>query len=805
MKQRRGAVILWLLGVAAAAVIVATAHYITDLSAFLPANPTPAQRLLVDQLRDGPASRLILAAIENGAPPARAHVAMRMAERLRGDPQFSSVEDGEPRLAEATQAFVFQNRYLLSDAVEADRFSAEGLESAIRHTIENLATSEGLMLKALVPRDPTGEMLNLADEFAQREGPHTDDGVWVSADHSRTVLVAQTTAAGSDTDGQERAISAIQAAFAAAAAAAGSGSGVDLKLRLSGPGVFAVAARTKIKTAATRLSIVSSLMVVGVLLVVYRSVPALVLGLLPVATGAVAGIAAVAVGFGAVHGVTLGFGITLIGEAVDYTIYFFMQSQQNPGGGTGGAPAAVGVWQRQLWPTVRLGMLTSVCGFASLLPSGFPGLAQLGLYSITGLLAAASVTRFVLPELIPRRFEIRDLAPVGRWIERRHRALRSRGPLVITLAALMIGALALGVLKQHQATLWNRDLADLSPVPPKDLRYDAMLRADLGAANVLDVVVIRGASLEAVLEGAEQAAGRLERLVQEGVIGQFDSPARYLPSHATQRRRREALPPRQTLETNLRRAAGPFNLQERALAPFLEDVEAARTGPLLTPQSLRGTSLAVGFDALVLHEADRWSAMLPLHAPAGGGEAGPSIDLARVQRALGAIPAEALVLDLKQETDALYASYLHEAIRLSEAGFALIAVLLLFALRSLRRVAGVLAPLVLAVLTVSAALALAGVRLNILHLVGMLLIVAVGSNYALFFDEARSREVLAPLTLASLALANLCTVIGFGLLSFSRVPVLEALGETVAPGALLALVFSAAMTAGAAPPQTADA
>jgi len=42
---------------------------------------------------------------------------------------------------------------------------------------------------------------------------------------------------------------------------------------------------------------------------------------------------------------------------------------------------------------------------------------------------------------------------------------------------------------------------------------------------------------------------------------------------------------------------------------------------------------------------------------------------------------------------------------------------------------------VLAVLVVAAALALFQVRLTILHLVGMLLIVAIGSNYALFFDS----------------------------------------------------------------------
>ena len=50
------------------------------------------------------------------------------------------------------------------------------------------------------------------------------------------------------------------------------------------------------------------------------------------------------------------------------------------------------------------------------------------------------------------------------------------------------------------------------------------------------------------------------------------------------------------------------------------------------------------------------------------------------------------------------------------------------------------------------------------------------------------------LTLASLVIANICTVMGFGLLSFSQVPVLVALGTTVAPGAFLALIFSAVLT-----------
>jgi len=88
------------------------------------------------------------------------------------------------------------------------------------------------------------------------------------------------------------------------------------------------------------------------------------------------------------------------------------------------------------------------------------------------------------------------------------------------------------------------------------------------------------------------------------------------------------------------------------------------------------------------------------------------------------------------------------------------------------------------------------VELTILHLVGLLLIVAVGSNYALFFDRQSMLQEgdSEALTLASLVIANASTVIGFGLLSFSRVPVLVALGTTVAPGAFLALLFSAALS-----------
>jgi predicted exporter len=323
-------------------------------------------------------------------------------------------------------------------------------------------------------------------------------------------------------------------------------------------------------------------------------------------------------------------------------------------------------------------------------------------------------------------------------------------------------------------------------------------------------VVVPGASLESVLRGAESAAQVLAPLVAQKVIGGFDSPANYLPSQSAQSARRASLPEPAVLRANLERAAAGLALDTGRLTPFLDDVEAARHAAPLRPEDLRGTSLAAGFDALILHVDGRWNALIPLRAadPSAAGTGAPDIDIERIRSAFAAASSGAWVLDMKRESDALYAAYLHEAIRLSLYGLAAIAVLLWVALRSPLRAARVLAPLLLSVLTVAAALALARRELTILHLVGMLLIVAVGSNYALFFDRSGGGEEeapsggTAPLTLASLGLANLCTVIGFGLLCFSGVPVLEALGTTVAPGTLLALVFAAALTraGGAGPP-----
>jgi predicted exporter len=777
---------LWLSVMVLAVVIVARAPYTADLSGFLPRAPNARQRMLVDQLRDGPASRLLLVAIEGSDVTVRAQLSMALARQLRGITAFSSVSNGESSNEERDRQFLFDHRYLLSEAVTPEHFTVDGLNSAIYETVALLASPAGLLAKPLLPRDPTGEFLQVLNQLDRTAQPHLLAGVWASLDGKRALLLAYIRAPGSDIDAEERAVQYIQSAFAKAQQSSGAPAAYAARLLVTGPPVFAVAARATIRQEAVRLSIVSIFLIVTLLLAVYRSLTVLLLGLLPVTSGALAGIAAVALGFGFVHGVTLAFGITLIGESVDYSIYLFVQSRRSPEGAMDNAQR-----ERLLWRTILLGVATSVCGFASLLPSGFPGLSQLGLYSIAGLIAAAAVTRFILPSLMPGNFRVRDLTPLGNMAAQilvRARAWRWLLGAVAVFAALS--------LYLQRDALWNRDLAALSPVAARAKALDVTLSADLGVPDVSDFVVVTDTDLQTVLRASEKVGAVLDALVSNRTIGGFDSPTRYLPSTATQAARRASLPEAEQLRVRLRAATASLGVRVERLEPFVQDVARARAEPPVMLPDLKGTSLEAGFDALMMRQHDKWSALLPLHAVQGAAPPASGA-MNQVRTAIErAAPGRALLLNLKSESDALYASYLSEALRLSGAGLAAIVVLLLLTLRSPARVASVVAPLLLAVLAVAAALVLGGRSLTILHLIGMLLIVAVGSNYALFFDrtEADQEAGIAPLTLASLLIANATSVVGFGVLAFSHVPVLAALGSTVAPGAFLALIFSAALS-----------
>jgi predicted exporter len=331
--------------------------------------------------------------------------------------------------------------------------------------------------------------------------------------------------------------------------------------------------------------------------------------------------------------------------------------------------------------------------------------------------------------------------------------------------------------------LWSGTLASLSPVSAREQALDRELRQAIGAPDVRYLVVVHAPDEQAALRASEQAALALRNAVAKGWLQGFDSPAAYLPSEAAQRERQAGLPPVETLRQNLQEAQKGLAFRANVFEPFVRDVAAARAMPLLDRASLQGTSLALRLDSLLVKRQSDWAAMLPLRG------------VSDVKAVAGAVagPSNAVLLDLRQEFDELYRGYLREAQINSLLGAAAIVALLFAALRSPRRVFDVLAPLAAAAVATCGLLVLGGHELSIFHLVGLLLVVAVGSNYSLFFDRVAPGQDRGRI-LVSLLFAAVTTVIGFGLLAFSAVPVLNAIGSTVGLGTAMALVFSAIMS-----------
>lgn len=753
--------------------VIGRTTFVSDLSAFMPRDPTGNQKLLLEQIQYGSVGRLILVGIEGGTIEERARASKAIASALRRDSAlFSGVQNGDQITEGRDQAYLFDNRYLLSPQIRAESFSAAGMRRSIRESIDALGDSAGLFLTRFFSRDPTGETLHVLSRFAAEARPRSREGVWTSRDGTIALLLIQARARGSNIEAQANAVHRIRQVFSENA-----GRGSGLRLLMSGTPVFAVAARSTIEGEIARLALASTVLVTCLLLTVYRSPALLLLSILPVAVGAVAGIAAVSIGFGNVHSLTLAFGTTLIGEAVDYSIYFFIQRFDNPGRSG----------EREFWRTIRLGVLTSIAGYSVLLFSGFPSLAQLGLYSISGLLVAALVARFALPTLMPERPAATKFDAVGIRFE--HGFARLRRHRWIAMAAAAAG---IAVIFSHSGDVWNRRLLALSPISKKDQRVDETLRTSLGVTDMRYVASFTAPTEDEALREAESADAVLQRAVTHGEIAGFMSPAFVLPSLAEQRRRQSAIPDRKAALANLREAIADLPVRLRDFGPFLHDLEAARTREPIRRADLHGTSFQLLADSLLVKLPHEVLVLLPLRARPGGG-----VDLEAINDRFRENDLRNVrVIDVLNETTGLFAGYLHEALSLIAIGAVVIVGLLLATLRSAARTLRIVAPLACAVVSVTAALVAIGVGLTIFHLIGLLLAVAIGSNYAIFFDNANKRRDDPGFyrTNVSIVVANLTAVASFGVLGFSRVPVLSAIGTTVGLGTFLALMYSAMVT-----------
>ncbi|RMH93181.1 hypothetical protein EBB59_06495 [Lysobacter pythonis] len=730
-----------------------------DLRKFMPTPVTAEQRLLMDELGEGPGSRLILVALSGADDQTLATQSTAMAGALSSDPQFLLVANGGAQSLDAIPGHLRPYRYLLSPTLDRQRLDADYLRRELDERIADLGSPAAGLLEPLIPADPTLETLKLAESWQPAGGPRRLHEVWFSRDGKRALLVAETRAPGFDPTGQAAAVNAIRAAFEAARGASRS------TMEMSGPGPISVVIGGRTAREASWIGTLDGIGLVLLLLIAYRSWRQPLFGILPLASAGIAGLAAVALLFDGMHGITVAFGFTLIGVVQDYPVHLF--SHQRPG---------VTPWQnaRAIWPTLATGVASTCIAYLTFLVSGVDGLKQLAAFTIAGLLAAALSTRFILPALIdpdPRDpADSRFIGALWRGIERVPR------PRAWMLAALAL--LSLAVMLFAPGPFWENDLSKLTPVPKELMLRDARLRGELGAPDVRYLIALDGQNAEEALRKSEALRPALDAMRETGAMAGYDMAARYLPSQATQRARQAKLPDAATLAATLREALANGDFQPDAFADFQRDVEAARQAGPLAPHDLAGTPLATSLAGLLREGGDRTRALISITGITDEGR------FLAAAHAAGVRP-----IDMKAASESLVAQYRVRVLWSLAAAALLLAATVWFALRDPHRSARVLLPMALTTLLVLALLRGFGIELNLFHLVALILAAGLGLDYALFFDHAGDgiRDQLR--TLHALIVCSLMTVLVFFLLALSSIPVLRAIGLPVTLGVLLNFIL----------------
>ncbi len=743
----------------------------TDLSFAFPQQPSPDLELLAERLQKGPSAALVLLALsaedsETASPETLVALSNRLARALDESGRFQFVANGNIRGPGPEVAALFDKRYLLNPPVAAEDFRAAALRTALERRLEELHTALGSATKRLLPVDPTGRLQEVLRFWQGAQGAPRPGGAWLSADRTAAFIMLRSAVPAYNLAAQQEAVGFIHETFASAKGEQA------LRMELAGPIVFATQSSQVIQAEMRWLTLLSALMVIALLFAAFRSIGLLLVVLLPLGFGVSAGIFAVLALFGEIHGITLAFGGILIGISVDYPIHLASHTTR-----VDGTRAAL----QSVWPTLRLGLLTTVAAFMSIALSSFPGLSQLGLFAVAGLVTAAIVTRWLLPLVLPGA-----AAPLP-W------ALGSKiaiGPgkvrlLRLALLALTLpAALAIGF---RDTALWETDLRKLSPIPVEAMAMDRRLRGQMGAADVRYLLVIREPSLEEALQHSETLAGDLQDLVASGMLGGFEMAARYLPSLKSQKRRRDALPSPPELARALTTATEGLPFRPGLFDPFLEAVARSKRGPALTPEDFQAAGLEWLIESLLFQQGTDWVALI---APQGLGDPQglASFVAARSDGVLS-------FLDLQRGSEALVDGYRKEALLWLSAG-ALIAMAVLFVgLRSAARVFRVMAPVVLSVLFTVTVLSLTGTSLSIFHLLALLLVAGAGLDYALFFERYAAHPTDWSLTLRAVVLCAATTATVFSILAISSISVLHELGKTVAVGTVLSLIFAYLFTA----------
>ena len=519
------------------------------------------------------------------------------------------------------------------------------------------------------------------------------------------------------------------------------------------------------------IGIGSLLGVILLMWLTFRSLRPIALIVLSIGIGCLASFSLCWMIFGQVHLLTLVFGASLIGVAQDYGIYFLCSRVA--------ASQSLWSWQllRRLMPGLMLTLAAAVIGYVGLALTPFPGLRQMAVFSVLGLLFAWLTVVFWFPSLVTAH-TLQSSAFAG-WFgqTRRHWPLLrlNRGS---ALAVLLFGIFAVAGMMRLTV---NDDIRSLQ-TPPKALLADQIkLGKLLDAPTPVQFYLVRGASAEQVLQREERLKQRLEPLIAKHAISGYQAMSNWIPSMQEQAANRALVAqallaadgPLKALAAQLGEdGSWVAQMRDRALSA----AASANGGRDLTPAEFLKSAASEPSRHLWLGEVEGaqgrvYASIVALRGLDNYG------NLPLLKQAAGQLEGVSWVDKVSEISSVLgyYRQYMGWVLLGAYA-----AIFLLLFTRYRSAAWRVLTPPAVASIATLAALGLLGQPLQLFHVLALMLILGLGVDYGIFLQEqSMQRERFAWLTVG---LSAASALLSFGLLALSATPPLHAFGFTMLIG-----------------------
>ncbi|OIO74029.1 MAG: hypothetical protein AUJ57_03180 [Zetaproteobacteria bacterium CG1_02_53_45] len=715
----------------------------TDISAFFMAGDSRQTTLIASNMQTGELSRRYLITVGQSGSDEKP---LDFIEDLRSE--LSAIEGIERVWGEglsedeisALIAFYLPYRvhfYALNPDVEVPGvFSESALAARVDAIKQGLLSPEAQRMKEILAADP---MFLVSSWLRRLSGNAPAESAYAS-------LVIETVAAGLDSARQRPVRKQIEETFNRVNHEYGN----QYALAMTGVPVFAMAVQEQVEKDVMLVSTISMLAMLLLFILLFRSLRALISVSLTLVASATLATIITSVVFGEIHALTLALGSTLIGICVDYPIHTMVHAA----GGEEDAPRSA----KRIWPSLLLGAITTVVGYAALSFTGYPGMQQIAVYAAAGILTSLLIARFVLPYAIMHHASsMRPGFAFSSWLNFAGRR-NLRLPLLIVCMLLLFAGIS--------GINWQNDLSRLSPSLEELKENDKRVRSRMQSVEPGRFVLLHADSIEHALQLNETTSRALEKVKAAGKLAAYYSVYPWAASQALQQQNIHLFSQQLNSEAIERwhAAVEKSGIRSSSLAePSIPDIAALDFETI--------TKSPAGRYIAGQYVIDDQGAILTIWLG--------SHDAQAVRQALAAIP-QAEYVSQKDLMNEMNAAYSNKAVEALAYGALVILLLLTVRYRSPATALQALSPAMASVAIVLGCWGLSGQPLGMLHLVGMLLAVAICVDYGIFFIENRAHN--AGLTYQAIVVSAMTTMVAFSCLGLAENPALQTLAWTIAPG-----------------------